>query len=98
MKEHCAAIGRDPASLRLTWFGRLAVGHSEAEAEALSGGEWTKNNALVGTPTMVVKQLQQFIELGVDYFMVEVLGISNPDLKAMVLEEVLIPAKKIGGS
>ena len=32
LQEHCTAIGRDPASLRLTWFGRLAVAKSEAEA------------------------------------------------------------------
>ena len=89
LKEHCDAIGRDPTSLRLTWFGRLAVSNSEVEAEALSGGKWTKERALVGTPTQVVKQLQQFIELGVDYFMVEVLGLSNPDIMRIVLEEVL---------
>ena len=89
LKEHCDAIGRDPTSLRLTWFGRLAVGPSQTEAEALSDGKWTKERALVGTPTEVVEQLQQFIEFGVDYFMVEVLGLSNPDIMRIVLEEVL---------
>jgi alkanesulfonate monooxygenase SsuD/methylene tetrahydromethanopterin reductase-like flavin-dependent oxidoreductase (luciferase family) len=89
LKNHCAAIGRDPDSLRLTWFGRLAVSHSEAEAEALSDGKWTKERAIVGTPPQAVEQLQQFINLGVDYFMVEVLGLSNPEIKHMVLEEVL---------
>lgn len=89
LREHCAAVGRDPASLRLTWFGRLAVGRSEAEAEALSGGMWTKNNALVGTPLQVLEQLQQFMEIGVDYFMVEVLGLDNPDISSLVLEDVL---------
>jgi alkanesulfonate monooxygenase SsuD/methylene tetrahydromethanopterin reductase-like flavin-dependent oxidoreductase (luciferase family) len=89
LREHCATIGRDPASLRLTWFGRLAVSNSEAEAEGLSHGEWTRDNALVGTSAQVVEQLQRFIELGVDYFMVEVLGLSNPDIMRIVLEEVL---------
>lgn len=37
LREHCAAIGRNPQSLRLTWFGRLAVANSQAEAEALRG-------------------------------------------------------------
>ena len=89
LKEHCVSINRDPASLRLTWFGRLAVGNNQAEAEALSDGKWTRDNALVGTPAQVVEQLQQFIELGVDYFMVKVLGLSNRDIGGMVLEEVL---------
>jgi alkanesulfonate monooxygenase SsuD/methylene tetrahydromethanopterin reductase-like flavin-dependent oxidoreductase (luciferase family) len=94
LREHCDAIGRDPASLRLTWFGRLAVASSEAEAEALSDGVWTKNNALIGTPAQVSEQLHQFIELGVDYFMVEALGVSQPDLLEMVLGEVLSPVTR----
>ena len=49
----------------------------------------------MGTPGQVVAQLQQFIELGVDYFMVEILGLSTPEIKAMVLEEVL---PKVGNS
>ena len=89
LKEHCAAIERDPASLRLTWFGRLAVANSQAEAVGLSDGEWTTERALVGTPAQVVEQIQQFIELGVDYFMVEILGLSNPDIMDLVLEKVL---------
>ena len=89
LKEHCASLGRDPATLRLTWFGRLAVAKSEAEALALSDGEWTTDRAFVGTPQQVVEQMQQFTEIGVDYFMIEVLGLSNPDIEGMVLEEVL---------
>lgn len=89
VKEQCEQVGRDPASLRLTWFGRLAVARSEAEALALSNGKWTKERALVGTPEQVVAEMQRFIEAGVDYFMMEVLGLTNPETKAMVLEEVL---------
>lgn len=89
LREQCARVGRDPASLRLTWFGRLAVARSETEALALSNGKWTKERALVGTPAQVVTEMQRFIEAGVDYFMMEVLGLSNPETKAMVLEEVL---------
>ena len=89
LRGHCTAIGRDPGSLRLTWFGRLAVAGSEAEAKALSSGKWTKNNALAGTPDQVVEQIQEFIDLGVDYFMVEVLNLTDPNTRRLVLEEVL---------
>ena len=89
LRDTCASINRDPASLRLTWFGRLAVAKSEQEAEALSNGEWTKEQAFVGTPAQVVEQMQEFAELGVDYFMVEVLGLSDSETRGMVLEDVL---------
>lgn len=89
VREQCARVGRDPATLRLTWFGRLAVARSEAAALALSNGKWTQEKALVGTPEQVVAEMQRFIEAGVDYFMMEVLGLTDPETKAMVLEEVL---------
>lgn len=89
LHQHCEDLGRDPATLRLTWFGRLVVGKTEAEARALGGEQWTTDNAFVGTPAQVVDQLQHFTGLGVDYFMVEVLGLPNPDVIGMVLEDVL---------
>ena len=89
LKAHCAAIGRDPESIRLTWFGRLAVANSQAKAEALSDGKWTQERALVGTPAQVVAQIQRFVDIGVDYFMVEVLGLSDPEIRNLMLEEVL---------
>lgn len=89
LKKHCSTIGRDPSTLRLAWFGRLAVGKSEQEAEALSNGVWTKERALCGTPAQIIEQIQAFAALGVDYFMVEVLGLPDPKIKAAVLEDIL---------
>lgn len=94
VRDQCAQAGRDPATLRLTWFGRLAVARSEAAALALSNGKWTQEKALVGTPEQVVAEMQRFIEAGVDYFMMEVLGLADPETIALVLEEVL---PKVGG-
>ena len=89
LHEHCRDLGRDPDSLRLTWFGRLAVGHNEGEALALSDGRWTAKNAFVGTPEQVLEQLRPFLDLGVDYFMVEILGLPDPNIIRLVKEDVL---------
>jgi alkanesulfonate monooxygenase SsuD/methylene tetrahydromethanopterin reductase-like flavin-dependent oxidoreductase (luciferase family) len=100
LKQHCETIGRDPASIRLTWFGRLIVGRTQAEAEALSVSPeqifgalrlepYTKDNAFVGTPAQIVEQMMPFVEMGVDYFMTDILGLPNPDIIGMVLEEIL---------
>ncbi len=85
----CAEAGRDPNSLRITWFGRLAVADSLAAAKALSGGRWTQENAIVGTPAQVIEQIEAFKAAGVSYFMVEVLGLTDPATRARVLEQVL---------
>ena len=89
LDQHCQELGRDPKTLRRTWFGRLAVGQTEAEAESLSAGRWTRANALVGTPTQVLDQIGLFIDAGVDYFMVEVLGLNQPDIRERVMADVL---------
>ena len=86
LKELCDRAGRDPQSLRLTWFGRIAVAASEAAAVALSDGKWTRQNAVVGTPVQVIEQLQEFQALGVSYFMAEVLNITDAETRAMVDE------------
>lgn len=89
LHQHCESIGRDPASLRLTWFGRLSVGRDMAEAVGRSGGQWTTENAFVGTPAQVIEQMQPLVELGVDYFMLDVLDIIDPEVHATVETEVL---------
>ncbi len=89
IEQHCDTEGRDPATLRLSWFGRLALGKTEAAAVALSDGKWTSKNAFAGTPQQVVEQMGPFIKAGVDFFMPDVLGLPDPDVVGMLLEDVL---------
>lgn len=89
LRRHCETAGRDPKSLRLSWFGRLAVAQTEAEAIAYSNGKWTKEKAFVGTVTQVLDLMRPFVDLGVDYFIVEVLGLPNPDVVGMIREQIL---------
>jgi alkanesulfonate monooxygenase SsuD/methylene tetrahydromethanopterin reductase-like flavin-dependent oxidoreductase (luciferase family) len=102
LRQNCENIGRDPSSLRLTWFGRVALGKTEAEAQARGSADlmkWTTDNAFVGTPGQVVEQIRPFVELGVDYFMLDVLGLPNQDVVGMLLEDVLpyVKGKPVGG-
>jgi len=93
--EHCETEGRDPKTLQLSWFGRLAVGQTEAAALALSDGKWTSARAFVGTPAQVVELMAPFVAAGVQMFMVEVLGADDPDVCAMVREEVIPAVQKL---
>lgn len=90
LNQACEEIGRDPATLRKTWFGRLAVGKTEAEALALSDGFYTRENAFVGTPQQIVELMQPFVsELGVDYFMIDILGLPDEWIIETVTQEIL---------
>lgn len=89
LKRHCKTIGRDFSSIELSWFGRLAVAKTEDEALALSNGRWNKTNAFVGTPQQAVDLMRPFVDAGVNYFMLEVLGLPDPTTIEMVLQDVL---------
>lgn len=86
---HCADLGRDPRTLRKTWFGRLILGTTEQAARERGGGKWTPDNAFVGTPAQVIAQMQPFVAAGVNYFMVEVVGLPERSIAQMLLTEVL---------
>lgn len=94
MERACADVGRDPTGLRRSWSGGLACAATQAQAEALADGRFSATAAeddfgFVGTPEQVIAQLQNFIALGVDRFMLDVAGF--PDLTGLelVLNEVL---------
>ncbi|HEX2623172.1 MAG TPA: LLM class flavin-dependent oxidoreductase, partial [Phototrophicaceae bacterium] len=79
VRQHCETIGRDPATLAISWFGRLGVAKTEAEAVAYSQGKWTSQNGFVGTPQQIIDQLAPFLEVGVSLFMFDILGFPRED-------------------
>ena len=92
LKHHLDAIGRDPATMRFSWFGRIAIGSTEAEARkrGLSRTDkWTSERAFVGTPAHIAEQMSGFIECGCDYFMVDIIGAPDPDVIGMVTEDLI---------
>ncbi|MEO8608071.1 MAG: LLM class flavin-dependent oxidoreductase [Chloroflexota bacterium] len=93
LEQQCEKINRDPISIRKTWFGRLVVAQTEAQAIAIGTAglmKFTRDNAFVGTPSQVVEQMQPFVEKGLDYFMLDVLGLPNPEVIDMVTHEVIL--------
>jgi alkanesulfonate monooxygenase SsuD/methylene tetrahydromethanopterin reductase-like flavin-dependent oxidoreductase (luciferase family) len=97
LDQHCADLGRDPRSIRRTWFGRVVVGKNQAAIDTLIASRdtpWTSERAFVGTPSQIVEQMRAYVDAGCDYFMIDVLGLPNPDIEAMVLEEILPQVKR----
>jgi alkanesulfonate monooxygenase SsuD/methylene tetrahydromethanopterin reductase-like flavin-dependent oxidoreductase (luciferase family) len=93
--EHaCAEVGRDPATVRRSWGGGCVCAPTQAQAEQLAGERYRAdedNFDFVGTPVQVVEQMRAFIDLGVDYFMVDCGGFPNLTTLEMLVNEV-IPA------
>ncbi len=98
LHQHCENIGRDPHSIRATWFGRMVLARTEAEVKTLAASRdkpFTSDNALLGTPSQMVEQLQAYAAAGVSYFMIDVLGLPDEDRLQLLLEEVLPQVKTV---
>ena len=89
----CAEVGRDPATLRRTWGGGCICAPTQAAAEALGGDRYSTDNdddfSFVGTPQQVIAQMRPFIDLGVDYFIVDCGGFPNLTTLELLISEVL---------
>nr|BBH94702.1 hypothetical protein KTA_29010 [Thermogemmatispora argillosa] len=59
----CRQLGRDPAQVERSWFGRCICVPSAEEAARLQG------RGLLGTPDQIAEQLQAYIDLGITSFM-----------------------------
>jgi alkanesulfonate monooxygenase SsuD/methylene tetrahydromethanopterin reductase-like flavin-dependent oxidoreductase (luciferase family) len=87
----CDEVGRDPATVRRTWCGGCAcapteqeVAKSLAERPQLQPGE-----DFIGTPRQILQQMQPFVELGVDYFMLDCSSFPSLTTAEMLVNEVL---------
>lgn len=98
LDQHCEAIGRDPKSVRRTWFGRIVTGSNAADVERRANSRlkpYTTDNAFVGSPSEVVEQMSEFVAAGVSYFMVDILDLQQPDVMRIVLEEIVPKVKQL---
>jgi alkanesulfonate monooxygenase SsuD/methylene tetrahydromethanopterin reductase-like flavin-dependent oxidoreductase (luciferase family) len=71
--EHCRKVGRDVEDILINWQCQVvAIGDSEAEAQAVADGNslypYSRNGAIIGTPESVRAQLQEFVDAGVRDF------------------------------
>jgi alkanesulfonate monooxygenase SsuD/methylene tetrahydromethanopterin reductase-like flavin-dependent oxidoreductase (luciferase family) len=93
----CDEIGRDPATVRRTWAGGCVCAPTEAgvaklAARRLQMGEeyaYQVGEDFVGTPSQIIEQMQPFVELGVDYFMLDCGGFPRLTTVEMLVNEVL---------
>ena len=89
----CDEVGRDPVTVRRSWIGGCACMPTRDEAEVLTGGRYSTDNDedfdFVGTPQQLVEQMRPFIDLGVDYFMLDCGGFPQLTTLELLIDEVL---------
>jgi alkanesulfonate monooxygenase SsuD/methylene tetrahydromethanopterin reductase-like flavin-dependent oxidoreductase (luciferase family) len=89
----CAEVGRDPATVRRSWGGGCVCAPTQAEVDRLAGERYRSDDPddfnFVGTPEQLVEQMRPFIDLGVDYFMLDCGGFPRLTTLEMLSHEVL---------
>jgi alkanesulfonate monooxygenase SsuD/methylene tetrahydromethanopterin reductase-like flavin-dependent oxidoreductase (luciferase family) len=88
-ERECEQTGRNPRALRRTWFGGCICAPNEAEFEKLLGGRTPPHGGISGTAEQVIEQMQGFVDLGVNYFMLGTPGLPNFTTLETLLDEVL---------
>ncbi len=87
--EHmCKQEGRDAAQVRRSWFGRCICVTSGEEAAKLKG------LGLLGTPEQIIEQIQAYIDLGIDYFMLGARDVTDLTTVELLAREVFPYFKK----
>lgn len=98
LQSHLDDLGRDPSTIRYTWFGRVAIGETQQEAEKLANSrtfKYSTDNAFVGTPDQIVEQMAEFIAVGCDYFMIDIIGLPDERILNLVTHELLPEVKNL---
>jgi alkanesulfonate monooxygenase SsuD/methylene tetrahydromethanopterin reductase-like flavin-dependent oxidoreductase (luciferase family) len=93
----CEEVGRDPATVRRTWGGGCVCAPTAVEVKELAAGRlemgeefgYQVDEDFVGTPAQIIEQMQQFVELGVDYFMLDCGGFPKLTTAELLVHEVL---------
>jgi len=93
LEGYCLELGRDPATIRRTWGGGCACAPTQEEAAALVADRGSDDDDedfdFVGTPEQLIAEMRPFIELGVDYFMLDCGGFPKLTTLEMLINEVL---------
>ncbi|MEX2080784.1 MAG: LLM class flavin-dependent oxidoreductase [Dehalococcoidia bacterium] len=99
LRDHCMAIGRDPASIRISQQCLVTIAPDEATAgpmvetakKVFGGhlGDPTGPLGISGTPGRVREQLQKHIDLGCTMFQVEFFGRDTREPAKLFAEQVL---------
>lgn len=82
LKEHCMRVGRDFDSIKKSWKGTVIIDKDpkrlknkfEARKPKKGSIEGWKSRMLIGTPEECVERLQEYVDLGVELFILSFQG------------------------
>jgi len=88
LRQHCETVGRDPATITITYKATMAVANSREQARA-AWHQWGPSHGLteptaeagafVGEPAEITDMIRPFLGAGVQHLIVELAGGAGPE-------------------
>jgi alkanesulfonate monooxygenase SsuD/methylene tetrahydromethanopterin reductase-like flavin-dependent oxidoreductase (luciferase family) len=88
LERHCSSIGRDPDEIAKTLLQAVAIAETDEEAEK-AARSLPFDGALAGSPETVVEKVREFVDVGVEYFILFFLPFPDPGGSTLFAEEVI---------
>jgi alkanesulfonate monooxygenase SsuD/methylene tetrahydromethanopterin reductase-like flavin-dependent oxidoreductase (luciferase family) len=89
----CRDVGRDTSQVRRSWCGGCICAPTQQAAESIAGDRYNTDSVddfdFVGTPQHIIAQMRPFIDMGVDYFMLDCGGFPDLTTLELIVNEVL---------
>ncbi len=89
LRRHCADIGRDPGEIALTYYGHVALARDPDKVERQDPVRPGQINRIAGTPDEVAQQLNAFVDLGVQHFMLKFADFPRLDQYELFMADVV---------
>jgi len=96
LRKYCQDVGRDYNSIPKSWYGDLLIGKGEGEVksgmkrlEAKVPKPERILRALIGTPPQIIDQIEEYVKLGVEYFIVVPTDPKDIDSMRLFAEKVV---------
>lgn len=88
-RQACEDVGRDPATVKLAWSGGCACAPTEAELAQILHPRLDPGEDFIGTPQQLIDQMGPFIELGVEYFIMDSVGFPKLTTAETLIRDVI---------
>ena len=77
LRQHCEKVGRDPATIKLTYLGTVSISDDPALVK-----RHPQKHFIAGSPAEVTREIKRFQEIGITHFMFRVPDRSTAELFA----------------
>ena len=100
LTKHCDAVGRRIDSVRKSWQGSVVIGRNRAAVEskiqaAITSGDASsseiESHSIVGTPEQCLQRIGEYVDLGVDRFMLSFPEVATDVSGLRLFGETVLP-------